>query len=176
LISRFFSTSLIVLALLSFSAFGQADATEGGGGGPPGNYEIGFHLGDLLPNQIQGVSEIMSLGGIRGAYRFAQAGWIETGFMTGNEDGQTWRDLHGDLRMDIPVENLIAFATVGLDAVQYSGPTRSSILNLGGHVGGGIQVPIGGAFLFRSDMKFGFSPGTSLYIGFGLTWRFGDSR
>lgn len=179
MISRFFSASLIIaslsVAVVSSSAFGQA---EGGGAeeeaGPPGNWEAGLHLGTLLPNQIGGVSEIMGLGGVRVGNRIAQRGWLEGGFLTGNESGQKWRNIHGGVRMDIPVENLIGIAGVGLDIVQYSGPGRSSTINFGGHLNLGIQAALGGNILLRTDMKFGFSPGTQLYIGFGLVWRFGE--
>jgi hypothetical protein len=168
-----------MLGSLCFAADAPPAGANGGGGdggaavSASGTYEVGMHLGTLLPNQIGGVSEIMSLGGIRGGVRIAQQGWWESGLITGNGEGQTWRNIHTDIRMDIPYENLVGIAGVGLDIIQFSGPSTSSTLDFGGHVNLGVQANLGGSIWFRTDMKFGFSPGTSLYIGFGLTYRGG---
>ncbi|MGE4130887.1 MAG: hypothetical protein AB7F86_04580 [Bdellovibrionales bacterium] len=165
---------LILVLVLSGTAWAQA---EGGAGGAPGggdknpNFEIGIHLGNLLPNQIDGVTEIMGLGGARMAMRMGPASYFETGIIMGNGEGQSWKDIHGDFRMDIPVENMVALAYVGADAVYYQGQGRGSKLTFGGHAGGGAQLKMSGSAWFRADMKFGFNPGTSLYIGFGISWR-----
>jgi len=39
----------------------------------------------------------------------------------GNGNGQSWRNVDTNLRMDIPVENLVGIAFLGLDGVEYSG-------------------------------------------------------
>lgn len=164
------TSAMIAIACLSFSAFGQAaggDDTLGGG-----DYELGMLIGSLLPHQISGVSEIMGLGGVRGGMRFNPAGWLEAALAMGNGNGQSWRDLAVDVRMDIPVENLVGIAFLGLDAIQYSGVGTSSTIGFGGHVGGGIQANVGGPIWLRSDMKFQFNPGTSLTIGLSFLWRF----
>lgn len=140
-----------------------------------GNYEGALLISSLLPNQVSGVTEIMGLGGIRGGMRLNQTGWLEGSLSMGNGSGQEWRNLDADARMDIPVENLVGLAYVGLDLTQFSGPGNSTTFNFGGHVGGGIQGHLGGDFWARSDMKFGFSPGVTLTISLGLVWRFGDA-
>ncbi|HMN68103.1 MAG TPA: hypothetical protein PKC28_06140 [Bdellovibrionales bacterium] len=155
--------------------FAQPQGAGGGDGkaGFDAPYELGFHLGNLLPNQIDGVTEITGLGGARGGYRFAPLTYAETGLIMGNGEGAEWKNVHLDVRMDIPVENLVAVAYVGGDAIYYKGVGRSTKLVFGGHAGGGIMAHLTGAVWFRGDMKFGFSPGTSLYFGFGLVFRLG---
>ena len=138
-------------------------------------YEAGLHLGNLLPNQINGVTEIMGLGGVRAGFRLAPRSYVEGGMIMGNGEGVEWKNLHVDLRMDIPVENLLAVAYIGGDTIYYKGAdTSSNKLVFGGHAGGGIMSHLGGASWFRFDMKFGLSPGTSLYLGFGVVIRMGD--
>ncbi|NJL25740.1 MAG: hypothetical protein HC902_11580 [Calothrix sp. SM1_5_4] len=137
-------------------------------------FEVGFHLGSLLPNQITGVTEIMGLGGGRMGIRLSPQTYFETGFITGNGEDQQWKNVHADLRMDIPVQTLVGVAFVGADTVYYKGRTGGTKLIFGGHAGGGIQTHLAGSAWFRADMKFGFSPGTSLYIGFGFVWRLGS--
>lgn len=164
---------LLICTLVSAPLWAQP---EGGGAGGAGGdkdpvFEMGFHLGSLLPNQISGVTEIMGLGGARMGFRLSPGSYFETGFIAGNGEGQKWKNVHADLRMDIPVENLVAVAFIGADSVYYSGQGHADKLVFGGHAGGGVQIHLSGAAWFRSDMKFGFSPGTSLYIGFGFVWR-----
>jgi hypothetical protein len=162
-------------------AWGQSDEGEDASGsaasapGADALYEFGFHLGNLLPNQIGGVTEIMGLGGVRAGVRLSPLSYFEGGFITGNGEGQSWKNVHADFRMDMPVENLLALAYVGADAVYYEGVDSNTQLIFGGHVGGGLQMHLSGTAWCRADMKFGFSPGTSLYIGIGIEWRLGGS-
>jgi hypothetical protein len=143
--------------------------------GSTAQYEAGFHLGKLLPNQIPGVTEIMSLGGIRGGYRISPSSFLESGLIMGNGKGVQWKNYHADVRMDMPIEGILAMAYLGADAIYYTGVKKSSKLIFGGHAGGGIKTHVSGNTWFRVDMKFGFSPGTSLYIGAGFEFRFGEA-
>lgn len=143
--------------------------------GASGQYEAGFHLGNLLPNQIDGVTEIIGLGGVRAGYRLGKTSFVETGLIMGNGSGAKWKNYHIDIRLDLPIEGMLALAYVGADSVLYEGRGQSSQLIFGGHAGGGIMAHISGIAWFRADMKFGISPGTSLYIGAGLEFRFGEA-
>lgn len=168
-----FRVLILVGVFVSGGAFAQPEGGDGAGGGGDNEsvFEAGFHLGNLLPNQIGGVTEIMGLGGARMAVRMSPGAYFETGIIMGNGEGQKWKNIHADFRMDVPIESMVALAYVGADATYFSGQGRSDKLIFGGHAGGGIQMKLGGSVWFRSDMKFGFSPGTSLYIGFGLSFR-----
>ncbi|MGE0762745.1 MAG: hypothetical protein AB7N80_05655 [Bdellovibrionales bacterium] len=168
---------LIVMAFSCFTARAQEEpeGAAGAGSAPKVGYEAGFFLGNLLPNQIGGVTEITGLGGVRGGYRFGQTSFLESTFMAGNGHGVEWKNVSASIRMDIPVENLVALAYVGPDITYYKGASSSSNrVIFGGHVGGGIQSALGGITWFRADMKFGLSPGTSLYFGMGLVFRIPD--
>lgn len=175
LAAAIFITAMLVPCI----AFGQNDG-EGGGnpagvgpGGPdkePG-FEFGLHVGKLLPAQIDGVTEIMGLGGARMGFRLNPGTFAEGGIIMGNGEGQEWKNIHASIRMDIPVENLLALAYIGADNYYYKGRTGGQKLVFGGHAGGGFQTHLTGLLWFRGDMKFSFSPGTSLYIGFGFSWR-----
>jgi hypothetical protein len=174
---------LVLFSTLSSTAFAQPAGDNGGGGdqaatapGADAQYEGGFHLGNLLPNQIPGLTEIIGLGGARVAYRLAPLTYAEAGLIMGNGEGAEWKNTTLDIRMDIPVENLVGIATIGGDMVYYKGAGHSTRMIFGGHAGAGIMMPISGFAWFRSDMKFSISPGTSLYIGFGLVFRLGSGK
>jgi hypothetical protein len=160
--------------MVSSAAFAQTSEQSASPTIPDAAFEIGAHLGDLLPNQIHGVTEIMGLGGLRIGARFSPRSYFEGGIIMGNGSGQQWRDLHADVRMDSPVENLLASAYVGADSVMYKGVDQGQRIIFGGHVGGAIQARLGQSTYFRGDMKFSFSPGTSLYFGVGIVFRLGS--
>lgn len=165
--------AIFALVLCTLGLFPQAHAQEEKEdlAGDKVKYELGFHLGNLLPNQISGLTEITGLGGVRGGMRIAPLTYAEAGIIMGNGNDAEWKNLHMDVRMDMPVETLVGIAYVGLDTNYYKGKGQGTQTIFGGHAGGGIQVPLTGNVWFRSEMKFGFSPGTSLYVGFGLVLR-----
>lgn len=167
---------LLLGFLLSLPLSVVAQSEDAGSAvGSDASYELGFHLGELLPNQVRGVTEIMGLGGARLGFRIAPLTYFETGLIFGNGEGQEWRDAHGSFRIDFPVQNLVGIGLVGADATYFSSTSHSSRVIFGGHVGGGVQAHLIGSCWFRGDMKFSFSPGTNLYFGFGLLWRLGSS-
>lgn len=149
------------------------DSKDVGGGGQNVGWETGLLIGNLLPNQIGGVTEITGMGGFRAGYRLGPTSFGESTFISGNGHGVEWKNLSASIRMDIPVENFVGIAYVGPDMTYYKNANSSSNrMIFGGHVGGGIQVRMGGTAWLRADMKFGLSPGTSMFIGLGLNFRF----
>lgn len=162
----------ISLVMFTSAAMAQAEGGEDTSGSNA-RYELGAHVGNLLPNRIDGVTEILGLGGVRAGIRIASMAFAEAGLIMGNASGVEWKNAHIDARIDIPVENLVGMAYVGADTYYYKGADGISHTVFGGHAGGGIQALITGALWVRGDMKFAFSPGTSLYVGFGLMFRFG---
>lgn len=165
--------NLVVTVLAFFAFYAEAQAEGGGGGGSA--YEAGLHTGFLLPNHIEGVTEIMALTGFRAAMRFPGDFFIEAGAMAGNGDGQQWKNVHLDGRLDFPVESIVAMTYFGADMNYYSGPGITNTVNFGAHLGGGFKSEIGRGTWLRTDMKFNGQPGTSLFFGFGLEFHFGGS-
>lgn len=153
----------------------EGDLEDGGKKAEAGSnvgIEAGFFLGNLLPNQVAGVTEITGVGGVRGGYRMGKTSFAEGALAMGNGYGAEWKNVSVSLRMDIPVETLVGFVYGGPDIYYYKGATSSSNrMIFGGHVGGGIQALISGDVWFRADMKFGMSPGTSLLINAGFVFR-----
>lgn len=166
-------TSILLLCLLPLAALAQEE--KGDASSDNVRYEAGFQLGNLLPNKIDGATEILGLGGVRVGARISPLTFAEGGVIAGNGGGVEWKNAHIDIRMDMPVENLIGIAYIGGDTVYYKGANGKKHTIFGGHAGGGLQMHLGGEVWFRSDMKFGFSPGTSLYIGFGIVFRMGGT-
>jgi hypothetical protein len=171
-----FPRILIFLLCLSPLAAWAQDQGKEDLTGKNEKYEAGFQLGNLLPHEINGVTEILGVGGVRAGYRLSPFTYAEASFITGNGNGVQWKNGSVDVRMDIPVENLVGFAYIGADGVNYTDNTGGNSTVFGGHVGGGIQALLTGHLWFRGDMAFGFSPGQTLFIGFGLTFRFGEAQ
>ncbi|MDZ4662152.1 MAG: hypothetical protein SGJ18_11100 [Pseudomonadota bacterium] len=134
--------------------------------------EWGFHLGSFLPNQIDGITEILPMWGLRYGFK-TKRGFIEAGADFSKAMGTRFSSLSLGVRGDIPVQSLVGHVSLGLDIHQVIPPDTEHTTYLGGgHVGGGIMALVGGDVWFRTDMKFNFNPGTSLYIGFGFIFRF----
>jgi hypothetical protein len=166
---RWTTVLLLTSCLFARSVSAQAPADDGS----KALYEMGFELGNLLPNQIPGVTEILGLGGVRGGFRIAPQTYAEAGILMGDGHGVEWKDAHIDARMDIPVENLVGLAYIGADTVYYRGADANTHVIFGGHAGGGVQAQLSGNLWFRGEMKFSFNPGTSLYVGGGFEFRWG---
>lgn len=163
-------TLFILLFISGGSAIAQSSESD-----PTGSnitWEWGLHAGNLLPNQIPGLTEITGLGGVRGGYRLAPGAFLESGLATGSGEGATWTNLHLAVRAEIPVETIVGIVFAGVDGIYYQGVGQEKKLFGGGHVGGGVQALLGGSVWFRSNMKFTVNPGTSMYIDFGLMFRF----
>jgi hypothetical protein len=147
-----------------------AHAQDSGGSG---HNEIGIFSGRILPN-VSGASEIFSLTGVRYSRSFTDngLGFWEVGGLTGNGSGVEWKGAFASLRMNIPVETIIAFTYLGLDFTRYKGENTETVNRGGYHVGGGMMSLIGGGTWFRFDMKLNSQPGTSLYFALGLVFDF----
>jgi hypothetical protein len=151
-------------------AFGQItnNATDAG---QNSTFEFGPFIGDILPNQIPGMTEITGVGGARVGYRLSPLATFEVFGVAGNGSGAQYRNLSGSVRLDVPVENFVGFMFIGLDVTDYTGVSQSNKLFGGGHLGGGIMTQLGGSLWIRSDMKFTFNPGVAMCIDFGFMFR-----
>ncbi|MEZ4873802.1 MAG: hypothetical protein R2827_16485 [Bdellovibrionales bacterium] len=153
----------LLIAAPSFAQETEADLLAQMNG-----WEMGFHLGRLLPNQIDGVTEIIPLWGIRGGI-----GWgsvtTEMGYIGGNGRRSEWNDLHISARANIPVETIIGHVYIGVDLIDYVGVNGEQITRGQWSRRRWNPKSAGSRNSFRGDMKFNVSPGTSMYLGFGFT-------
>ncbi|MCB0394327.1 MAG: hypothetical protein KDD25_07195, partial [Bdellovibrionales bacterium] len=133
-----------------------------------------FHIGSLLPNQFDGVTEIQPMFGFRYATPYRGKSLVEFGAAVSKAEGVDLFDGTVSFRGNFPVEDFIMLAYIGIDLYYYSPPDEDFQLGYGGHVGGGFIAHVVDVVYFRSDMKFGINPGTSLYIGFGIEIEFSE--
>lgn len=161
---------LILFLLLSFStmvSFAQDGAASLGE-----RSQFGAFVGNMLPNNVPGVEEITPFWGFRYSHPLGSMVFVEGGGVFSHSNGVDWRGAFACVRMDVPLETLIAMAYLGLDYANYSGEGQSTVNKGGGHVGGGIMSQLGGNLFMRFDMKLNSQPGTSLYFALGLAYAF----
>lgn len=162
--------TLFLFLSLMVSCLPTAFAQDSKDAGPS---QLGAFVGNLLPNGVPGVEEITPLWGIRYSYPLAKMVYAEGGGIFGNSGGVKWQSAFASLRMDIPLETLVAFAMLGLDVTRYEvAPEEPSNIG-GGHAGGGLMSQIGGNVWARFDMKLNSKPGTSLYFALGIVFELG---
>ncbi len=166
---------VLALSLLtSLSAFAQEPPA--GEEVKPSGSEFGVHTGPLLPNQIEGMTEIQPTWGLRYSTSF-RTGFLEASFANSRANGVIYYNGFLSYRYDVVVEGMVGMIYAGIDVHQWSyPPTDATKLVGGGHLGSGMLFPVGDAMWFRSEMKFNLNPGTALYIGFGFVLRFPDGE
>jgi hypothetical protein len=157
---------------LSFAALPLVHAQSSGSTRPS---QVGAFIGNLLPNGVDGVNEITPLWGFRYSHPVGRGAYAEGGGIFGNSKGVMWQGAFASMRMDIPVETLVATAMIGLDFTRYSGEGTKAKNTGGGHAGGGLMSEIGDGSWIRFDMKLNSKPGTSLYFALGLMFELGSS-
>lgn len=180
-INKFFIVMLKLISLGCLTLFWWSSQVFGQGIGEnpqPLNaaFEMGAHVGNVLPNQVPGATEIQPQWGLRMGLGTGGAGTGEFTFNAGNgEFGVRWKQVSASIRMDMPIEELVGIVYLGLDATMYESDSKSQTVLGGGHVGGGVMSLISKDLWFRADMKFNVNPGTSLFIGGGFLFRFGKA-
>ncbi len=143
--------------------------------------EASFFCGPFLPNQIKGITELMTLCGARLGFKINDNTWLESSFISGSGSAQQYKIGSLSFRTDVAYDDIIASFNIGGDVHMATQPLYDAFGNtsgdqsniyLGGHAGGSLWAKINDALYLRTDMTFNFSPGTSLFIGFGLVFRF----
>lgn len=162
----------IIFFILAVNCYAQTPPAGGGENAGPHGSEFSIHTGPLLPNQIEGMSEIQPVWGLRYGMPTGK-GMLEFGLANSRAEGVLYYNFSGSYRYDLVLEEVTGFIYFGLDVHQWSSPpTDTTRIAPGAHVGGGMMLPLGDSIWFRSEMKFNMNPGTALYIGFGLVVRF----
>lgn len=159
-----------VLFFLTVIAPIQSHAQEGGEGG---GSEISLYIGSMLPNQIDGVTEILPVFGGRYGISTGSFGVAEFGLSNTHAEGVDFTTLTGSIRADLPaIDQFFGMVYAGLD-VNYYRPVTSEDrrTELGAHVGAGLMMHTSDTLWLRTDMKFMASPGTSLSFLFGFVFR-----
>lgn len=161
----------VFIFLSLFLVAGGALAQESANLSP--QWEVGAAVGRLLPDQVDGVTEVMSLGGAHLAYRLSPMVYAQSHFLTGNGHGQSWRNLGLSVRLDQELQDFLVSIYGGAQSTLSSGPGVKESNEFGGFVGGGLLMSTGGPTWLKMDMNFGFGPGTTLLISLALLLRFG---
>jgi len=158
--------------------------------------QVGFTLGKLLPGGPEGITEIMGVWGFRYSTHRTPIFAYEMGFIGGAENRVNWQDFFVNMRRDIPLQGLSPHVGIGLDIIRFKtqlpyidddlGPIEDDNGNqiyrerkrtaLGAHLLGGVQAPLAGPIVFRTDMKLNVMPALILTILASVEYRFGGSE
>ncbi len=157
-----------LIALIGLSPLRTAYAQDSGGGAD----DISLYIGSMLPNQIDGVAEILPVFG--GRYGFGtNIGTFEVGGANTHAAGVDFTTISGSLRGDIDLgDGMTGIIYAGADWNYYvpEGATERQS-ETGFHIGTGALMLVSNTLWLRSDLKFMGGPGTSLYLLFGILFR-----
>ena len=165
-----FFGALIVLSTLAFSsgAFAQDSGT-------PHGDDVSLFIGDMLPNQISGVSDILPVFG--GRYGFQTGlGTIEAGGANSHAQGVDFTTLDLSLRGEQPIAQGVSGLIYGGADFNWYIPEGSTDRQTawGFHIGVGGAMAVTDTLSLRADIKFMAGPGTSLYFLVGALFRTGS--
>lgn len=162
---RFVIASLFTLMIVTI---GQPAFAQDQGGSD----DVSLFIGSLLPNQIDGVTEILPVFG--GRYGLgSRIGTIEFGAGNSHAEGVDFSTLSMSLRGDVPVgDGLEGLIYGGIDFNWYRPVDQTDRKSeTGFHIGAGGLLMVSDSLWLRTDLKFMGGPGTSLYLLFGLLFR-----
>lgn len=159
-------SALVVVSFISREARAQDQ------GKSEGQSEISLFLGSMLPNQIDGVTEILPVFG--GRYSFAAfAGMAELGLSNSHAEGVDFTVVDASMRGDLPaMDDFGASIYGGLNFSFYRPVTANDrTTETGIHLGAALMMHASDTLWFRTDLKFMANPGTSLLLLFGIVFR-----
>ena len=161
----------IVILFVSFNVNAQEeeDDIESGSSKRRKGFSVSFVK--LLPNQIAGATEIVTLGNISLYMPISRQDLI-FGYTTGSGSGVEWSDFSISTTSNVKIADLDSFVYIGADLVNYTTSVANNRTEFGGHVGGGVEFYLNETVTFRSEMKFNVNPGTSLLVMFGFMFPF----
>lgn len=143
--------------------------------------EAGLGFGPLLPSRIPKVREIQNTWGVRLGTQMAK-GFFEIDWVHGRNDGIVYNAFGLDYRLAVNTDPdqgavLPVHLLLGFHLDHFKGLELESFRTSGGwHYGGGLILPVGGSdspFLFRTDFRHRFSPGSSLIVLVGFSIKIG---
>ncbi len=165
--ASFRMATLLAFIVAGFVFSSVAEAQEGG------SDDFSMFLGYMLPNQIEGVADIVPMFGGRYAFGLSGVGSVELEGMNTHSEGIDFTTLAASLRGEIPVMH-------GIHGIVYGGPDLHYYIPRGDtvrHTDYGVHVGIGGLMLvtdtlwLRADLRFNGNPGTALLLLFGAMFR-----
>jgi hypothetical protein len=155
-----------LVALFAISTPRVAEAQE------EGKDDISLFVGSMLPNQIDGVTEILPVFG--GRYGFGtKIGTFEVGGANSHAEGIDFTTIEGSLRGDFDLgDGMSGLFYGGMDLNWYipTGATERQS-ETGFHIGTGAMMSVSENLALRADLKFMGGPGTSLYLLLGVIFR-----
>lgn len=147
------------------------------GDGDPWDFSWGWGstTGPMLPNQVNGLTEIQPSVAVRFSLDKEKGGAYEFALHSSNAEGATWYNASFGIRGEVPFDVFLAIFTLGIDHHMWTDANQVNRQTTGGHTGLGLMTNIAGDLFFRTDMTFFVTPGTMLYIGFGFEFRYPSS-
>ncbi len=138
--------------------------------------EFNVQTGPMLPDQIQGVTEILPIWGFFYKVPMAGAG-LEFGLLNSHAKGIDFTTVPVRGRFDLSIDKYLTAIIFAGPEINYYAEVNSTdrITVVGFHAGGGAMYHVLETLWFRFDMKYSANPGNSLYFGFGISFRSSES-
>lgn len=156
------------IALLFASAEFARAQTEGG------TRDFSLFVGYMLPDHIDGVTEILPLWGARYTYGWP-VGAFEFSAENSHSEGVSWTSFGVSVRGEAPLAPGIAALLYGGPSFHYFRPAGDTVRHgdFGVHFGIAGLMLVSNTLWLRTDLKYLGGPGSALYLKIGLMFRAG---
>jgi hypothetical protein len=141
--------------------------------------EAAIICGRFLPDQIRGVTENFAMCGARVGLRTAPGSFMDFQFLNGGGYGTRYMLGSVSFRGDVEMYDVIGSMYIGGDLHFANRPvpdaatgSEQTDIFAGGHIGGAVAVDMSDSAYIRTDFQFNLNPGTSLFVGVSLVYRF----
>jgi hypothetical protein len=180
---------MALILVLSWTAFDKVWAQEDSNANPvaqqfaANSNDASFGCALLLPSNVPGITQLMSLCGGRYAFRVAPEGMLEAQLVGGAGQAQKYYMGSFSYRGDIALDDMMASIYGGVDIIDAVSPIQDSFGNnidststfyLGVHAGVALWWEISSSFFLRSDLQVNYSPGTTLLVFISGVYRWGS--
>lgn len=169
--SRIASISAFCLCFLPSSVL-FAQAGGGGSSGGESKMEVIVEAGKLLPDQIDGLTDNVSMFGLSlGLSKKDSSYFVQYALGSNDEDGK-FQDIALGYRKDVGVNGLYGSVGGGIDLFKITREGLEDSNYYGGiHFSAGVMTLISKGLYVRMNMKFNFNPGVGMFLGFGILYR-----
>lgn len=141
------------------------------------SFDVAITTGYFLPYRINGVTDTYPFWGLSFGFPTLLS-QVELMALHGRSKQVIFYKYSLGYRIDFSLYDAIqGFISIGYEASTYKRAPRVNrtydfVTESGLYSGFGALIPIKGDLCFRSDFKFSFNPGKSLYVGLGFHYIF----
>ncbi len=137
-------------------------------------HDYGLMSGVLLPSAVPDFYPVTTLYGFKYTFRGYDYP-LEVGLLSNtwfeNSSGLSYYNAFLTIHGETPFNEFFSTYGFGLDLTYHKGDTGQTFTTPGFHLQGGLMLPVYGSVWCQPEVRMGFNPGNTVFIGVSLVYR-----